>query len=89
MTPTKVSLAAIEYKLIRMDRLLLGAGLATSLSDAGRLLRQGAVAIKDGDLPWEGCDVWGMGSPVEALMPYRVPFMLRVGKRVKKVTLAE
>ncbi|MGA7400644.1 MAG: tyrosine--tRNA ligase [Candidatus Sulfotelmatobacter sp.] len=59
---------------IRADRLLVRCGLASSISDAGRKLKQGSVRVEDHVLK-EPYFAWG-GPP-----PMRLP--LRVGKQLK------
>jgi tyrosyl-tRNA synthetase len=59
---------------IRADRLLVRCGLADSMSDAGRKLKQGSVRVQDHVLK-EHYFTWG-GPP-----PMRLP--LRVGKQLK------
>jgi tyrosyl-tRNA synthetase len=59
---------------IRADRLLVRCGLAVSISDAGRKLKQGSVRVEDRVLK-EPYFVWGEPPPM------RLP--LRVGKQLK------
>ena len=59
---------------IRADRLLVRCGLAVSISDAGRKLKQGSVRVEDHVLK-EPYFAWG-GPP-----PMRLP--LKVGKQLK------
>jgi len=60
---------------VRADRLLVRCGLAASMTDAGRKLKQGSVKI-DGDVQRELYFVWPAQHP-----PMRLP--LRVGKQAK------
>jgi tyrosyl-tRNA synthetase len=62
---------------IRMDKLLKEAGLASSRTEAERKIKEGAVTV----------DGRAISAPVSEL-PASAEFILRVGKRVKKVRLS-
>lgn len=64
--------------LIRVDKLLRHAGLAASNTEAAGRVKEGAVTIDRKDI--ERRVVWG-GSQLG------IPFVLRVGKRIKKVVI--
>jgi hypothetical protein len=82
-----VPVGSVEYKIVYIDKLLVSAGFAASRSEAMRLVKAGAVTIKDGDLGWEGRDVWGWGPPNQALMPFGRVFQMRVGRMHKGVRI--
>lgn len=87
VTISAASAAAFAYRRVRIDRLIVEAGLAPSLSAAMRLHKQGAVSIRE---PWmeaaERRDVWGFGANI-AVVPVGTPFVLRVGRKAKEVTI--
>jgi tyrosyl-tRNA synthetase len=60
---------------VRVDRVLVRCGLATSVTDAGRKLKQGSVRVEDHVLK-EPYLVWPAAQP-----PMRLP--LRVGKQLR------
>jgi tyrosyl-tRNA synthetase len=73
-TPKPTEAPATEEKRIKLDRLMAQAGLADSVSDAVRKLKQRAVKV-NGELKTE---------PVIFLNP-RNALTVRVGKRIKRV----
>jgi tyrosyl-tRNA synthetase len=73
-TPKPSEAPATEEKRIKLDRLVAQAGLADSVSDAVRKLKQRAVKV-NGELKTE---------PVIFLDP-RKALTVRVGKRIKRV----
>jgi ribosome-associated protein YbcJ (S4-like RNA binding protein) len=60
-----------------LDKLLALTGLADSVSDAGRKLKQNAVKV-DGEVVTESTIGWDLGKDLT----------LRVGKKIKKVHFA-
>jgi tyrosyl-tRNA synthetase len=62
-----------SYRGIRLDRLLVKCGLAESVSEAGRKLKEGAVKVNDG--VEQNIYILVTGLPAR--------FSLRVGKRIK------
>ncbi len=64
--------------LIRVDKLLRHAGLAASNTEASGRVKEGAVTIDGKDL--DRRVVWGHAQ-------LGVPFVLRVGRRIKKVVI--
>jgi tyrosyl-tRNA synthetase len=67
-----------QRKLLRIDKLLVGAGLAASISEANRKLKENAVRV-DTQLV-KGCNLMMVVLPAPI-------FHLRIGKRVKRVVL--
>jgi len=63
-------------KLIRVDKLLAKAGLAESVSDGARKVKQGAVQVN------------GQASRLYLIVPLTIPQLtVRVGRRIKKVRI--
>jgi tyrosyl-tRNA synthetase len=69
----EIGVKGTSYKGIRLDRLLVKCGLAESVSEAGRKLKEGAVKVNDG--VQESIYILVNGLPAR--------FSLRVGRRVK------
>jgi ribosome-associated protein YbcJ (S4-like RNA binding protein) len=59
---------------IKLDKVLALTGLADSVSDAGRKLKQNAVKV-DGEVVTESTITWDLGKDIT----------LRAGKKIKKV----
>jgi ribosomal protein S4 len=79
---TATAVEAIKYALehgcsIRLDKLLRAIGLAESVSDAARKLKQKAVKV-NGELKTD---------PAIFLGPRQRVLIIRVGRKIKKVTL--
>jgi len=63
---------------VRLDRLLHKAGLAESVTDAGRKIKAGAVKV-DGDV---------VSAPYIPVNSLPASWVIRVGKRMKRVTIS-